>query len=155
MNYIIIEAENINQARDKIEKAFKQETKIVVLAKDDEFNRKILENKKVDALLFQDFKNRKDKLKQRDSGLNHILCKLAKDNGIAIGIDFNVFSELEEKELAVNIARLIQNIKLCSKYKLKMVLFNAKSKNNHDLFSLLVSLGMPTSMAKHAVEDKI
>ena len=155
MNYLLINTENINEARNLIEKAFKQETKAIVVAKDDEFNRKILENKKVSVLLFREFKARKDKLRQRDSGLNHILCKLAKDNDIAIGIDFNEIKEKTDFELSEYLGKIIQNIRLCNKYKAKMVLFNAKNKNKYDLFSLLVSAGMPTNMAKESLNHKL
>jgi len=151
--YNLIDTTNINEARNQIEKAFKQGIKAIVVAKDDEFNRKILENKKVDVLLFGDFKGRKDRLKQRDSGLNHVLCKLAKDNNIAIGLDFSEIKEKTDFVLADYLGRLMQNIKLCSKYKIKIVLFNAGDKNKHDLFSLLMSLGMPTSTAKYAVDN--
>ncbi len=155
MDYLLVDAGNINEARNQIEKVSKQKLNVVVLAKDDEFNRKILENKKVNFLLFAGFKGRKNKLKQKDSGLNQVLCKLARDNDIAIGIDFSELQKKTDFELSHYLGMLMQNIKLCRKHKVKMILFNAKNKNNHDLFSLLSSLGMPTSMAKYAVENKI
>ncbi|MBI2628979.1 hypothetical protein HYW74_02760 [Candidatus Pacearchaeota archaeon] len=150
-NYQLINTDNINEAKNLINKYSNLSQSIVVTAKNDEFNRKVLEIKKIDILLFRDFKSRKDKLKQRDSGLNQVLCKLAKENNILIGIDFNIFYEKNEKELSLCAEKMIQNIKLCNKYKVKIILFNAENKNKYDLFSLLISLGMPTNMAKETL----
>lgn len=150
-NYQLINTDNINEAKNLINKYSNLSQSIVVTAKNDEFNRKVLEIKKIDILLFRDFKSRKNKLKQRDSGLNQVLCKLAKENNILIGIDFNIFYEKNEKELSLCAEKMIQNIKLCNKYKVKIILFNAENKNKYDLFSLLISLGMPTNMAKETL----
>ena len=152
--YILIDTQNINEAKNLVEKAFKQEKKPAVIAKDDEFNRKILENKKVNILLFRDFKGRKDKLKQRDSGLNHVLCKLARDNKIGIGFDFSNLFMLDDKELSEHIARLIQNIKLCSKAKVNFIVFNAENISKHTLFAFFLSLGASTNNAKYAIDHK-
>ena len=92
---------------------------------------------------------RKDKLKQRNSGLNHVLAKIAKKNNISIGI--NLDEIIESKEKSKILARISQNIKLCNKSKLKMKFIYIKEKNKrnlHDLKSLGLVLGMPTWMTK-------
>ena len=118
----IIDSENINEARKKIDKLFQTGNEIVVIAKDSDFNRKILENKKVNVLLFSNFLGNKNRLKQRDSGLNHILAKIARDNNIAIGIDIESIRKTEGKERGKLLARIKQNIKLCKKYKVPVML---------------------------------
>src|SRR3989338_1588568 len=135
---------------------------IVVRAKNDDFNRKILENKKVNILLSPESGTgiKHDKLKQRDSGLNHVLCKIAKQNNIAIAIDFSEIlkkqneekQEKGKKQLAEHLARIMQNIKLCKKSGTKIILMKKQGKNNYDLQAFLLTLGMPTNMAKIAVE---
>ncbi len=144
MDYLLIDAKNINEAKNLIEKNHKAK-KIFVAAKDDEFNRKILENKKVSALIFRDFNDRKDKIKQRNSGINEVLCKLAKDNNIKIGIDLEQLVGKSDIEKAVDISKVIQIVKLCSKYKVDLFIFNQKF-DNYDLQGFLLSLGMPTHM---------
>ena len=68
----------------------------IVQGKDIGFNRIILENKKVDMLILS-HTNKKDKLKQRDSGLNHVLCNLAKQNNILLAIDLNELIKTQDK----------------------------------------------------------
>ncbi len=153
---MIIDTDNLNDARKKIEIRAKEGRIVIVKGRDDSFNRKILENKKVNILLSPENGYKKDKLKQRDSGLNHILCRIARDNSIAIGIDFQeILNKRDEgkKQLAGHLARIMQNIKLCRKSKVKIILMNTAGRDNHGLRALLATLGMPTGMAKAAVED--
>ena len=44
---MIVETNNLNQARKQIQELKKQKKQVIVKAQDDEFNRKILENKDV------------------------------------------------------------------------------------------------------------
>ena len=153
---MIIDTDNLNDARKKIEIKAKEGSKVIVKGMDDSFNRKILENKKVNILLSPEHGYKKDKLKQRDSGLNHILCRIAQQNSISIGIDFQeILNKRDEgkKQLAEHLARIMQNIKLCRKSKVKMILMNTAGRDNYGLRALLSTLGMPTDMAKMAVED--
>ena len=84
---MILQTPNLNEIRKQIQKVKKENPKeqIIVRAGDDEFNRKVLETKEVDILLAPESHNRKDFMKQRDSGLNEFLAKLAKKNNITIG----------------------------------------------------------------------
>jgi len=153
---MIIDTDNLNDARKKIEIKAKEGSKVIVKGRDDSFNRKILENKKVNILLSPEHGYKKDKLKQRDSGLNHILCRIAQQNSISIGIDFQeILNKRDEgkKQLAEHLARIMQNIKLCRKSKARMILMNTAGRDNYGLRALLSTLGMPTDMAKMAVED--
>jgi len=160
MGNVVINTLNINEVRNLVDKCSLGKTlektkKIIVIAKDDEFNRKVLENKKVDVLVFSEFSEKKDKLKQRNSGLNQVLCKFARDNKIEIGIDISMMEKMSAKELSEHISRIRQNVKLCNKYKIKMILINVKEKNKHDLIAFCLSIGMSTSMAKYAVENNL
>jgi len=148
----IINVNNANEARKIIDKMFKEGTKVIVMAKDDEFNRTILENKRVDFLIDVESGNKHDRLKQRDSGLNQVLCKLARDNEVSIGINLRHLNKGSDFEKAKYLSRLLQNVKLCKKYQVKMVLFNV-DKRKKDLNGLLLTLGMSTDMAKFAFEN--
>ena len=155
MNNVIINTSNANEARKQIDSAGKENKKVIVIAKDDEFNRKLLENKKVDVLVFSEFSKGKDRLRQRNSGLNQVLSKLARDNEIKIGIDISIIEKLSSKELSEHISKIKQNVKLCNKYKVKMTLVNVKNKNKHDLVAFCLSIGMSTSMAKYTVDNNL
>ena len=153
-NQIIIQEKEFEKARKEIQKQKKEnpKSKIIFSSNNDELNRKILEKELIDILLLNQ-KNRKDFQKQRDSGLNHVLAKLAKKNKIAIGI--NLDELIEEKNLKKKseiLARIRQNIKLCNKNKLQMKFIAQKQENERDIYdlkSLGLVLGMPTSMLKN------
>ena len=122
----------------------------IVQGKDISFNRKQLENKATGVLVLS-HKDKKDKLKQRDSGLNHVLAKIAKDNSITLATDLQELTEEKDKKnKATILSRIIQNIKLIKKYKNKFKLLNAG--NKQQAFSFLLSLGLDTKKAKEAVE---
>ena len=95
--------------------------------------------------------NRKEKLKERDSGLNEILCRIAAKNNIKIGIDVEEIKKAQGKELAVLLARIMQNIMLCKKTGAEIKIINCKEKDKREAFSLLLTLGASTSQAKKAI----
>ena len=122
-----------------------------IKGKDISFNRKILESKKTEMLILN-HTDKKDRLKQRDSGLNQVLCRIAKDNNITLAIDLNELTESRDKKTrALILGRILQNIKLIKKFKNKFKLLNPGNKNQ--AFSLLLSWGLPTSQTKEAIEN--
>lgn len=147
----IINTLNINEARKHIQKLKKEKPNeaVIVKAQNDEFNRKILENKDVNVLLSPELHNRKDKLKERDSGLNEILCRIAAKNNIKIGIDLDELKNKDKKEKAIILSRIMQNIMLCKKTGAELILVGEYDKKN--AFSFLITLGASTSQAKKAV----
>lgn len=85
-------------------------------------NREILKNKRVNILLNPANRVVKDSLHFRNSGLDQISCRLAAKNKTAIGFSFNEILKKEGMERAELIGRIMQNVKLCRKYKVKMIL---------------------------------
>ncbi len=81
----------------------------------DAFNRRVVETLRVDYLVSPERGDKKDSLKQRDSGINHVVAKLAKEKGVLIVVDFNSIRKLKGKELALRLGRVIQNVKICRK----------------------------------------
>ena len=143
---ILIYENDFQKARKKIKES--KGKKIIFSSSNDELNRKILEKEKIDVLLLNQ-SQRRDRMKQRDSGLNHVLAKISKKKGVAIGINLDEIIDSNPKEKTEIIARIRQNIKICNKNKLKMKFISQKNKRDvHDLKSLGLSLGMPTWMTK-------
>lgn len=109
------------------------------------FNRKILETKKNCILIGIEKNKSKDFMKYRNSGLNQVLCKLAKKNNNAIGISFN---DILNSENRIDLlGRIIFNIKLCRKYKVKIILCNSTKnekeiRNEKDLRAFALTLGI-------------
>lgn len=144
----IINTPNLNEARKQIQKLKKENKQVVVQAQGDVFNRKIVENKEVDIFLSPELHDRKDKLKQRDSGLNEILCKLAKKNNIKVAMNLNEIKKLSKQEKAIILSRIIQNIKLCKRTKTEIILIPKQSKQN--TLSFFLTLKASTQLAKQA-----
>ena len=146
MEQILISENNFDQARKLIKE--NKDKKIIFTSNDDELNRKILEKEEIQILLLNQ-EGRKDFQKQRNSGFNHVLAKLAKKKNVIIGINLDEIVNSEEKQKAVILARVMQNIKICNKNKLKMRFIQKNQKRNiFDLKSLGLVLGMPTDMIK-------
>ena len=123
----------------------------------EEKNRKAVEDKSTDILLSPERNAQNDKLSSRNSGLNQVLCKLAHDNKVAIGFSFSEL--LNSKERSKVIGRWVQNIRLCRKYKVKMVLASFSNskwemRSPKDLFSLALTLGMTGREATEALNFK-
>jgi len=105
------EARRIIEMLKQVEKKFL----IGVFGRDDAFNRRVVESLKVDYLVSVERASGKDSLKQRDSGLNHVVARIAKEKGIGIVVDFGEVASLKGKGKALRIGRLIQNVKVCRK----------------------------------------
>ena len=147
----IINTSNLTQVRKQIQQLKKDKQQVIVQAQDDAFNRKILENKDIDILLSPESHTRKDYMKQRDSGLNEILCKLAKKNNIKIGINLQQLKSLPTKQKAIILARIKQNIQLCKRTKTKIIIYPKNNFTKQEIMSFMQTLGTSTSQAKQAI----
>jgi len=150
-NQILLIEPNFNKLRDEVKKAKAENKEIIYFSEDDELNRKVIEKLPINILLINQT-NKKDFQKQRNSGFNQVIAKIAKKRNIIIGINFDEIVESNSpREKAEIIARIRQNIKLCNKNKVKMDFVIKKEKNQrnlYDLKSLGLVLGMPTWMTK-------
>ena len=142
----MIHENDFQKARKKIRE---NPRKVVIFSSDDdELNKKILEKENIDILLLN-LSSRKDRMKQRDSGFNHVLARLAKKKNISLGINLDEIINSKSKEKSEILARVRQNIKLCNKNKLKMKFISSKKRDRYNLKSLGLLLGMPTWMTKN------
>jgi len=136
--------------------ASKQDKKLIAIqAKDNFFNRRIIETCKVNFLVSPELNSDKDTIKQRSSGFNHVLAKEATKKNISIIINFSELEKLDKKEKSIILARIIQNIKICRKAKCKIKIATfAKTKEElkteRELKSFLFSLGTSSQQAEDA-----
>lgn len=129
----------------------------IVLGGDDTLNRFISENKNISILLSPEIKRTKDFMHARDSGLNHVLCKLLKKNNIAVGFSFSLILNSEPQKRARILGKMQQNVRLCRKYKVPMKIASfAKNKwelrNYTSLEAFGKVIGMKPSEAKNALK---
>ncbi len=131
-NTIIVTETNFNKLKNEVKKA-KSENKIIIYSSDNEdLNRKVLEKLDVNIVLINQSK-RKDFQKQRNSGFNQVMAKIAKKKKVTIGINFDEIIETNSsREKSEIIARIKQNIFLCKKNNLKMKFIIQKEKNERN-----------------------
>jgi len=124
---------------------------LVVNGSDDETNRAAVEDRKVDMLLDPEIGRKYDFSDWRNSGLNDVMCRLASQNDVTIGIDLSTLPE-ERFARAERIGRIIQNIMLCRKFKTKIFIFSSKNEfNEHDLRGIAMTFGMSTKQADESL----
>ncbi len=101
----------------------KKEKKIIAfLGGDDALNRRAIESLKIDYLVSPEGNTKFDNLKQRDSGLNHVVARMAAEKGVKIIIDMKEVASLKGKEKAVRISRVMQNVRICRKVKCQILI---------------------------------
>jgi len=138
--------------------ASKKEKKIIALfGGGDLFNRRAIETLKINYLVSPERGFKKDTLKQRDSGLNHVITKEAKKKGITIIINFSEISSLKGKEKAIRLEKIIQNIKICRKTGCKIKIASlAKDKiltiGENERKALGTSFGMSSEQTKDSIK---
>ena len=141
----MINTSNIEEAKRMLKKEQKPR---IVLSQNDEFNRKMLESGNFEILLSPEAGNRKNKIRQTDSGLNHVLAKIASKNKIAIGINLEEIKNLESKAKAERLAKIKQNIKICRKSGTQIAV---KTKSIFQAKDILGSLGASTQQIHQAI----
>jgi ribonuclease P/MRP protein subunit RPP1 len=147
----LIVAHNAKDLRRKINKEFGL---VVVLGS--LINRDVVCNSKVDILLSPDSGVVKDYMHSRNSGLNDVFCKLARKNAVAVGFSFSDVLNSSGVERALIIGRMMQNVSLCRKFKVPMVLGSFafdefEMRSPRDLISFGLTIGMTPDEAKRAL----
>lgn len=71
----------------------------------------------VNMIYYLEFSKRNDFIFHRNSGMNQVLAKIAKDKGITIAFSFSDWKKALNK--ASVLGRMQQNFRLCRKYKVK------------------------------------
>jgi len=150
INYGILANERNIQ---KINGKFKNKN-IFVAVKSPFNSRDIIERSYANMVFSLEEPGRKDFMHQRGSGLDHILAKLAHDKNVAIG--FSLSSVLNSENKHIILGRMMQNIKLCRKYKVKTIIASFAQnpyeiRSFYDIISLFMVLGMQQKEVKDAL----
>jgi len=112
--------------------------------------RDYIKRNKIKILLNPHLVSKKDSLHFRNSGLDHILCKMMNEGSIAMAVSLDKISNY------VEIGRIKQNIRLCRKYNVKMLFFTFADniyslRARLDILAFLEVLGMTPGEAKNAL----
>ena len=128
----------------------------LLAAKSSGNDRILVESKKIKLVYGFEEASKKDYLHQRASGLNHTLCELAKKNNIAVGFSYGSLLSKSNAETSLLIGRMMQNISLCKKYKVKTIIgsFSEEPLNlraPHDIAALFTTFGMDAKAIKNSM----
>jgi len=145
---VMVDNRDIHKVKNILEKqsfsgGLKNENAFIVV-KSSTNDKDVIEKLKPDVIFSFEGSIKKDFIHQRASGLNHILCKSAKDNGVMIGFSLSSILNAEDKHKILG--RMMQNMWLCRKYKVKMIIASFAQdpfgmRSPHDLIGLFKVLG--------------
>lgn len=155
---VLIKTAEPEMLRRMLDKASSCFSEIFVLGMNDKINRATLESKKTKALVSPEYERKHDYITHRNSGLNQVLCKIAHDNDKAIIINFKDILQKKGKEKAILLGRIIQNIRLCRKYdvKLKIATFSSakdEMRSSFDLKSFCSAIDASTLQVKKIISS--
>ena len=148
---LIVNHKNMNQAL--------KESKILAV-KSSQNDRFLMESRKIKLVYgFEEFP-RKDHLHQRASGLNHILCEIARQNNVSVAFPYGSLLGENAQTVSIIKGRMMQNISLCRKYKVKCVIGSFSQnpyelRSPYDLASLFSILGMDSKDIKNALTSEL
>jgi len=134
----LVNLKNLNDAAKKSD---------LLIAKSSDKVRLFFENKKIRLIYGIEETYKKDYLHQRASGLNHTMCEIARNNNIAVGFSYSLLLNKDKLQNSILMGRMMQNISLCQKYKVKTIIASFSSRPfdlrlRHDISSLFKILGM-------------
>ena len=139
-NGVLVNSKNIGKIKTKLKDAG-----VFIAIKSSNNDRDVIEKSNVSMIFSLEDELRKDFIHQRASGLNHIMCNLAKQNDVIIG--FSIKSILNSEKKHIILGRIAQNIKICRKFKTKTIVASFAEKpfemrSMHDITSLFGFLGL-------------
>lgn len=140
-------------SQKNLKKALKSQK--FLAAKSSENDRFLIESKKIKLIYGLEETSRKDYIHQKASGLNHIICGIARKNNVVIGFSYEGLINSEQPKSAVLMGRMMQNISLCQKYKVKTVIGSFSGnpldlRAPHDIAALFGKLGMNSKALKES-----
>lgn len=152
-DFILIDTNGNEKETRRIMDSLKgKKVTVGVYGSDDFFNRRVVETMKINYLINaeRNIQDKKDTLKQRDSGLNHVVAKEMASKNISLVIDFENFAQLSKQEKVLILTRIIQNVKICRKAKCSIkILSNGRDKKDIEAFAS--SIGMSSQQVSDCV----
>lgn len=123
----------------------------------DDMARAYLESGNVRIVYNFELGQKRDFMHHRASGLNHILCTIARDKKKTIGFAFSTILNSHGTAQAQLIGRVMQNIRLCRKFRVRMFIGSfAKSpyemRAPRDLGAFFQAIGMTGKEVKEGVQ---
>ena len=109
-------------SKDKIGKDINKTKYLIIYATSDD--RAVFENNKLWLILGVEGSEKKDHMHNRRSGLNQVLCGLARQHDIRLGASLMDILSLPDKRKVQILGRVAANHRICSKYKVNYQLYS-------------------------------
>ncbi|MEK6900292.1 MAG: RNase P subunit p30 family protein [Nanoarchaeota archaeon] len=123
--FILVKGKSEQELLHQIQEAKNKKLKTIYKAESEKMLRFVLEKSQVDILYGMETINPKDSTHYVRSGLDQILCSIAKEKGKIIAISFAELLHSEQRGRLL--ARMMFNVKLCKKYKVPVLITNFAS----------------------------
>lgn len=120
---------------------------ILVRARNDDFNRKLLEQTKIQGIVSIELNENNNTIRTINSGFNHVLAKLAKKNNIKLVFDLEKIRN--SKSISKTLTKMKEIIMHARKNQIVLGIINYKDKKN--ALSLLQVLGASSQQVAQAV----
>ena len=132
-------------SQKNLNKASKLSKLLVVKSSDKD--RFFIESKKLKIIYGFEETFKKDYLHHRASGLNQIICEIARKYDVYFGFSYSSLLNKPDQIASLIIGRMMQNIRICQKYNVKTIIgsFSGKPfdmRASHDIMALFKLLGM-------------
>ena len=114
-------------------------------------NRKVVETPEVDILLHPEFE-------RRDSGFYHTMAKLAKENNVAVELNFREILLSSKNTRSHIIHNISENVKLCKKFHIPIIICSGavshlQMKDPKVLISMGTLIGLDLKEAKQSLSE--
>lgn len=145
-DFVLLASSNKKELLAKIQEAKKKKMLVILQPKNEDLLRFALEKTSAEMIIGQELLNKEDSLHFPRGGLDQVTCKIAAVKGKIIGFSFREILEAEGSERSKLMGRMLFNLKLCRKYKLKVFFGNFSNniwemRSFHDLKAFFEILG--------------
>ncbi len=148
--FLGFEARTVSELK-KLVKIRKEYDVLLVKGGDIYLNRKAVETNEVDILTHPEWR-------RKDSGLNHVMVKLARKNNTAIEINFREIVQASKNTRSLILKNISRNVMLCKKYEAPIIITSGavshwQLKDPKILVSMGCLLGLNLKEAKKSVSE--
>ena len=139
MEKILIKVDNIKQLKNQL---FYAQGFVIVDVNDEKILSAVINDKKVNMIINVENSANKDFMHARNSGLNQVLCKILKERNIVVGFSFDTVYNKEGMDRAILLGRMMQNARICRKFKVKTAVVDFQGRGEKDLNSFGTCIGL-------------
>ncbi len=148
--FIGFEAKSSDELKKLVRKRREYDV-LLVKGHDLNLNRKAVQTKEVDILTHPEFD-------RKDSGLDHVMAKLAAKNNVAIEVNFREILQSSKNTRSHIIHNITENVRLCEKFKAPLIISSGavshwQLKDPKILMSMGVLVGLDLNKAKKALSN--